>query len=301
MSPSPDSDSDPGAEPLTAEPGVDGEQVTRRRDRRSPDLGPTELVRAVESHRTVGDGVIRDPTPAQPPEIPIEVVEADAQRGQRVDDPTPAGTGAVVRRRAWFRMLQAGVVVCVVLVLYYLVSLYQVWSVGRSDQEQPVDAIVVMGAAQYDGRPSPQLAARLDHVAELWPQGLAPFVVVTGGNIPGDRFTEASASAEYLIERGVPDESILREDQGSNSFESLESVAVILGELGLDDVLIVTDPYHALRSRETAEELGLNVWVSSTDTSVVRGSDSAGRHLQEAAGVAVGRIIGFERLSNLVN
>ena len=77
-------------------------------------------------------------------------------------------------------------------------ALYQVWSTGRSDQARPVDAIVVMGAAQYDGAPSPQLAARLDHVAELWPQGLAPLVVVTGGKQPGDRFTEAEASAAYL-------------------------------------------------------------------------------------------------------
>ena len=106
-----------------------------------------------------------------------------------------------------------------------------------------------MGAAQYDGEPSPQLAARLDHVAELWPRGLAPLVVVTGGNRPGDRFTEAEASAAYLVERGVPEAAILREDQGTTSYESLRGVADVLGERGLDDVLIVTDPYHALRSR----------------------------------------------------
>lgn len=293
-------ESDAEREPFSTEPGANGEQVTRRRDRQPGDRGPAELFQAVESHRTIGDETPRDPTPASPPEIPSEVIEADRRRGEPVD-PTLSGEVAVGGRRMWFRMLQAGIALCAVLVVYYLVSLYQVWSVGRADQEQPVDAIVVMGAAQYDGRPSPQLAARLDHVVELWPQGYAPLVVVTGGNIPGDRFTEASASAAYLIERGVPDESIIREDQGSNSFESLESVAAILGDLGLDDVLIVTDPYHALRSRETAEELGLTVRVSSTDTSVVRGSDSAGRHLREAAGVAVGRIIGFERLANLVN
>ena len=81
---------------------------------------------------------------------------------------------------------------------YGLFSYWQVWSTGRSDEARPVDAIVVMGAAQYDGRPSPQLAARLDHALELWPEGLAPMVVVTGGNQPGDRFTEADASAAYL-------------------------------------------------------------------------------------------------------
>ena len=71
-----------------------------------------------------------------------------------------------------------------------------------------------MGAAQYDGEPSPQLAARLDHVVELWPQGVAPLVVVTGGNRPGDRFTEAQASAAYLTERGVPADAIVLEDRG---------------------------------------------------------------------------------------
>ena len=104
---------------------------------------------------------------------------------------------------------------------YFAVSLFQVWSTGRTDQARPVDAIVVMGAAQYDGVPSPQLAARLDHVVELWPQGLAPLVVATGGNRPGDRFTEAQASAAYLTDRGVPADAILLEDQGTSSYESL--------------------------------------------------------------------------------
>jgi uncharacterized SAM-binding protein YcdF (DUF218 family) len=303
MSSTPESETEPEPSPangaLDAEP-VDG-RADRLRDRHRGELGPTELVEVVESRRTIGELEVRDPTPRQAPAIPTEVLESDARRADSAYDPTPSGSLAVVRRRVWLRVLQAGFVLFGLSVVYYLISLYQVWSVGRADQLEPVDAIVVMGAAQYDGRPSPQLAARLDHVVELWPQGYAPLVVVTGGNLPGDRFTEASASADYLIERGVPDDVILREDEGSNSFESLEATAALLEARGLDEVLIVTDPYHALRSRETAEELGLTARVSSTDTSVVQGSDAAGRHLQEAAGVAVGRIIGFERLSNLVD
>ena len=179
---------------------------------------------------------------------------------------------------------------------YLAVSLFQVWSTGRTDQARPVDAIVVMGAAQYDGEPSPQLAARLDHVVELWPQGLAPLVVVTGGKQPGDRFTEAEASAAYLSDRGVPADAILLEDQGTSSYESLAGVAEMLHERGLDDVLIVTDPYHSLRSRLIAEQVGLRAHVSPTPTSVVTGSDLARRQLQEAAGVAVGRLIGFQHI-----
>jgi uncharacterized SAM-binding protein YcdF (DUF218 family) len=187
----------------------------------------------------------------------------------------------------------------VVVLGYFLVSLYQVWSTGRGDQSAQagsVDAIVVLGAAQYDGTPSPQLAARLDHVVELWPQGVAPIVITTGGSRPGDRFSEAEASAAYLVERGVPDDAIIQDPTGSNTFESLEAVAVELGERGVDRVLIVTDPYHALRSRLIAQDVGLTAYVSPTTTSVVRGGTSLERHLTEAGGVALGRIVGFDRL-----
>lgn len=207
-----------------------------------------------------------------------------------------AGTRAFRLRQ---RIVRACGLLVVLLLVYYLVSLAQVWSTGRADDRDPADAIVVMGAAQYDGRPSPQLEARLDHVLELWPEGVAPLVVVTGGNQPGDRFTEAEASANYLTERGVPGESVLREDAGATSYESLAAVADLLAARGLDDVVIVTDPYHALRSRLIAEEVGLDASVSSTSTSVVTGLSSFTRHLREAGGVALGRVIGFDRLSGL--
>lgn len=188
----------------------------------------------------------------------------------------------------------------VALVVYFLVSLFQVWQTGRTDQAQAVDAVVVMGAAQYDGDPSPQLAARLDHVVAIWPAigstTPPPLVVVTGGNRPGDRFTEAAASAAYLVERGIPADLIVQEDVGTTSYESLDGVADVLSARGLERVLIVTDPYHALRSRLIAEDVGLEAHVSPTTTSVVTGGRSFGRHLQEAAGVAIGRLVGFDRL-----
>lgn len=190
----------------------------------------------------------------------------------------------------------------VALVLFYsLLSFWQVWSTGRSDQAQQVDAIVVLGAAQYDGRPSPQLEARLDQAVSLWPQDLAPLIIVTGGNQPGDRFTEAEVSANYLADRGVPADLILLEDAGSTTYESLDRVAALLDERALESVLIVTDPYHALRSRLIAQELGLVAYVSPTETSVVTGAGLIRRELGEAAGVAVGRVIGFGRLSGLTD
>jgi uncharacterized SAM-binding protein YcdF (DUF218 family) len=174
-----------------------------------------------------------------------------------------------------------------------------VHAVGRSDQARPVDAIVVMGAAQYDGRPSPQLAARLDHAADLWSAGLAKVMVVTGGNQPGDRFTEAEASADYLIERGVPAEAILQESHGHSSYVSLDGVATMLHQRGLFRVLLVSDPFHSLRSRLIAQELGLVAYVSPTRTSPVRGNEATAREMQEAAGIALGRIIGFKRLLSI--
>ncbi|MEP7202770.1 MAG: YdcF family protein [Ilumatobacteraceae bacterium] len=218
----------------------------------------------------------------------------------RLADPTPAGGISIIPRRRWLRRVVIGIGVFVVVTVgYYMVTLYQVHSTGRSDQSRPVDAIVVMGAAQYDGRPSPQLAARLDHAADLWAAEVATVMVVTGGNQQGDRFTEAEASANYLIEHGVPAESILQESAGHSSYASLDAVANLLHQRDLFSVLLVTDPFHSLRSRLTAQELGLVAYVSPTRSSPVRGSSAAGKELEEAAGVALGRIIGFKRLLSI--
>ncbi|MFM8867929.1 MAG: YdcF family protein [Ilumatobacteraceae bacterium] len=179
--------------------------------------------------------------------------------------------------------------------------LVQVWWVGADDQAQPVEAIVVMGVAQYDGRPSPQLQARLDHVITLWNGGIAPLVVTTGGNQPGDRFTEAEASRRYLVEAGVPESAIVLEDRGSSTLQSLQRVHDILAERGIAEVLIVTDPYHAARSQLIARDLGLVARVSATPTSVVTGGENLRRHVEEGLGVALANFIGFHALERLTN
>ncbi|NDI14870.1 MAG: YdcF family protein, partial [Actinobacteria bacterium] len=119
------------------------------------------------------------------------------------------------------------------LAVYFAVSLIQVWLMGRDDSfarsNTRVDAVVVLGAAQYDGRPSPQFAARLDHALLLWQRGLADSVVVTGGKQIGDRFTEAESGRDYLVTRGVPVAAVQVEPRGSSTFTSLESVARELG------------------------------------------------------------------------
>lgn len=235
-------------------------------------------------------------------------MSSDPPPSLELDSPTPA-TG-VLRidpeaveetstrgpRRRW---LQALLLVLLVAVGYYAINLIQVDLVGRGDQARPVDAIVVMGAAQYDGTPSPQLRARLDHVVELWNRDLAPIVVVTGGKQPGDRFTEADASAAYLVERGVDPDAILSENQGRSSWESLSGVVEILERRGAHRVLLVSDPYHSLRIRLMAEDLGLTAYVSPTRTSPVTGATAFSRELKEAMGVAIGRVVGFDRLLSI--
>ena len=203
------------------------------------------------------------------------------------------------RRRRWQVVRRSVGAVLVVALAYYAISLTQVFLTGRSDQAaeaSPADAIVVLGAAQYDGRPSPQLAARLDHVVTLYDQGVAPVVVVTGGKQPEDRFTEAESSAQYLVDRGVPAEAIVMESTGRTTYESLSGTADLLGQRGLERVVVVTDPYHALRSRLIAQDVGLTAYVSPTPSSVVRGGSAARRQLAEAGAVALGRIVGFDHL-----
>ena len=200
-----------------------------------------------------------------------------------------------------FAPLRVFFVVVGVIVLYVLANLAQVVHTGGSHGAEQTEAIMVLGAAQYDGRPSPQLAGRLDHAADLYADGVAPTIVVTGGNIPGDRFTEAEASAAYLIDEGVPEAVIVQVGEGNTTYDSVAAAVPVLETLGIDEVALVTDPYHALRARLITEELGLAVDVASVPDSVVRGWTAWRRNLEEAAGVSLGRLVGWERFSDLTN
>ena len=235
------------------------------------------------------------PTPGSE-QVPLEGPEP----GPTSLDPQGAPVVEARRPRRRRRWLVVGLIGLFALVaLYYLFNFFQVWRSARNDEARPADAIVVLGAAQYDGRPSPVLAARLDHALALWREGLAPRIVVTGGKQEGDRYTEATAAAEYLIARGVPDAAILREVQGTSTWESLAATARILRNRGLERVLVVSDPYHSLRARETAREVGLEAYASPTLTSPVDGWSEWKRMFREAAGVGVARVIGYRRLLRL--
>lgn len=198
-------------------------------------------------------------------------------------------------------LTKVGVVAVSIVVVYVLACVGQVWLMGRTDQSRPAQAIVVMGVAQYDGRPSPQLQARLDHVLTLWNAGVAPLVVTTGGNQPGDRFTEAEASRRYLVEAGIPESAVLFENEGTSTLDSLQRVDRLLEAQDITEVVIVTDAYHAARSRLVARSLGLQAHVSATPSSVVVGGESLRRHLQEGVGIALANFIGFDQLERLTD
>jgi uncharacterized SAM-binding protein YcdF (DUF218 family) len=183
-----------------------------------------------------------------------------------------------------------------VLASYVLVTFLQVWHASHQDDARPSEAIIVLGAAQFDGRPSAVLSARLDHAADLYRRGLAPLIVVTGGKRVGDRFTEAEASANYLADKGVPGDAIERETTSTNSYDELAAAARFLHERGINDVVLVSDPFHAYRINAIAHDVGLNAHVSPTPTSPVHGLDNAQALLRETVAVSAGRLIGFDRL-----
>lgn len=182
--------------------------------------------------------------------------------------------------------------------VYVLVTFVQVYRASNHDGARSADAIIVLGAAQYNGRPSPVLRDRLDHALELYEAQLARVIVVTGGRQEGDRFTEAATGYNYLRERGVPDAALLKEIGGRNSYESLSAAARFLRDEGLVDVVLVTDGYHALRVGQIAESLGLSASVSPTETRLSRTAELR-QFVRETAAVSIGRIIGWNRLLRL--
>ncbi|HMT50272.1 YdcF family protein [Dietzia sp. UBA5065] len=163
------------------------------------------------------------------------------------------------RALGWF--LVTALLLCLVVPAFIS---FRVWHVARVDDRTPADAIVVLGAAQYDGVPTPVFQARLEHAADLYEQGVAPQVITVGGSQPGDRFTEAGSGRAYLTELGVPPEVIVAVETGSNTIGSLEAVALTVRDQGGRSVVLVSDPTHSYRARMMAEDAGLDAWTSPT-------------------------------------
>jgi uncharacterized SAM-binding protein YcdF (DUF218 family) len=181
------------------------------------------------------------------------------------------------------------------LVVYFAVSVVQVWLTSRQYDPHTADAIMVMGAAQYNGVPSPDLAARLNEALKLFNNKDSSLIVVTGGKEKGDVYTESQAGATYLHARGVPLTDILQVG-GDTTYQNVADAAPELLFRHATTVLVTTDPFHEDRSMAISSALGLVPSPTPTQTSPIKGWSTVPYFLKEAVGVGLGRIIGFNHL-----
>ena len=189
--------------------------------------------------------------------------------------------------------------VCIALVSYVGIAAVTLTWAGTHHDSNTVDAIVVMGAAQYDGVPSPLLASRLQHALDLWKQKQAPVIAVTGGKRAGDRFTEGDTSRRWLTDRGVPAANIIVESVGRSTWESIENLSPLLNNANLHSVAVVSSSWHVQRAELSLEELGFRAHSSASPDGVLSGSSEKSKLIREIAGVCLGRVIGFGTLFDI--
>ncbi len=189
------------------------------------------------------------------------------------------------------RLLTLGLALGLVYFGFCLVAVW--WAARTSHDPVSAPAAVVLGAAQWNGEPSPVLRGRLDVAAGLYESGSVQLIVVTGGQGTGDATTEAKVSYDYLRGLGIPDDHLRLEVQGVSTYLELAATARFLKAEGITDVVVVTDPFHQYRSQLIAAEVGLDPAGAGTTWSAPLDS-----WLREAVAVAAGRIVGFRRLDS---
>ena len=194
--------------------------------------------------------------------------------------------------------LERAAFILLIVLVYLGVTGIQVWLTSRHSDAHAAQAAIVMGAAQYNGVPSPDLAARLQEVLSVWHRQLVPIVVVTGSKEPGDKYTEAEASKAWLTAHGVPAGDVI-EVGGNDSWANLSDAAVALKARGLTKVLVVTDGFHEDRSLAIATEVGLHASPVPATSSPISGWSSIPYFFKETVGVGVGRVVGYSRLHDL--
>jgi uncharacterized SAM-binding protein YcdF (DUF218 family) len=167
---------------------------------------------------------------------------------------------ASTRRSHW--IVRVLLIATLVLAAYLIFISSQIVAESAKQDLHPADAIVVFGAAQYDGRPSPVFRARLDHAFALFQQHLAPVVLTTGGSGSDPSFSEGGVGHDYLVHRGIPESSVIAETQGSDTAESAKRLAVIMRENHMQSCIAVSDAYHVFRIRNLLEHEGMRVYVS---------------------------------------
>lgn len=180
--------------------------------------------------------------------------------------------------RRFLRRLVVGLVLMGFLVVGG--TAFRVWQVARIDDRDHADVVVVLGAAQYAGKPSKVLEARLRQAKKLYDEGVARYVVTGGGRREGDRFTEAEAGRKWLIEHGVPGDKVIEVGAGNDTLGTLQAVAVAVRDRGWETAVIVSDPWHSLRARTMAEDAGLEAWTSPTHSGpIVQTRETQARYI----------------------
>lgn len=185
-------------------------------------------------------------------------------------------------------------------VLYVGVTFVQVWLTSLRDEPHHADAALVFGTATSYSQPSADLAARLERALQLYQAGDVPLIVVTGGKLSGDRYTEGQISAAWLEQRHVPARAILV-GGGGDTWQNVHSVAPLMHDRGIEKVLVVTDPFHEDRAMAVVSGFGFSPSPTPSKRSPIGGIGLFGHLLQESVEVAAGRIIGYSTLSSLLH
>lgn len=235
------------------------------------DAGDTDRIPPTNSQPSRISGTVQSARPASPPPWSPSrpPVDCGLHGGLRTISPSIEEQRRAPRTglaRWIYRFIMFAVVAVPVAILLIMGGVY--WQ-ARTDQARPVDAIVILGAAQYNGQPSPVLEARLEQALSLWNEGLAAHIVVTGGKQLGDAFTEAESEANYLIDHGVPRGAILYENEGRDTWQSMQGVASVLKGKDIKRLLIVSDGFHLLRARLMARDLGFTAYGSPAKNSPI--------------------------------
>ena len=197
---------------------------------------------------------------------------------------------------SWLRwVFRALAVLLVVLLAVPLITATRIWIVSRQDDRTPADVLLVLGAAQFNGTPSPVLESRLRHAHALYDQKVAPKIMTLGANRPGDKYTEASAGKAYLVAHGVPASAVIAVPEGDDTLQSMNAAALAMQKRGMTSAVIVTDPDHSLRTRTMGRDLGMKAWTSPARFNASRTSTPKGmRYVLRETGAYLDYVL-FER------
>lgn len=209
--------------------------------------------------------------------MPLEDEDRTLAGPQAAPPSTPPPPGGRRRAPLPVRMVRGLITLGLVLVAGWALCVASIHLWGQRNETPKSDAIVVLGAAQYDGRPSPVLKARLDHAIELYERGVARVIITTGGQAPGDTVSEAVVSRRYAMRHGVPADAILTERGGMTTVESMEAVSRLMRSRDMHTAVLVSDPFHMLRLKLLARQVGFRGYTSPTRTSPISASRSQER------------------------